>query len=133
MADNPTFADVVAGVGAAIAAYTHALDDGRTDDVVANFCPDGVVDMPGLGRHVGHYALRAAYEMIAPKQPQRHLVSSIHVTQWDQHEASATSDVVLLVKDETRWTVAVVGRYDDVLHRDGDRWLFHSRTAQFTF
>jgi hypothetical protein len=27
----------------------------------------------------------------------------------------------------------VVGRYDDVLHRDGDRWLFHSRTAQFTF
>ena len=133
MAIHPTFADVVAGVGTAIAAYTHALDDGRTDDVVAAYCPDGVVDMPGLGRHEGHDALRAAYEQIVPTQPQRHLVSSIHVTQWDEYEASATSDVVLLVKHETRWTVAVVGRYDDVLHRDGDRWLFHRRTAQFTF
>jgi hypothetical protein len=133
LADNLTFADVVAGVGTAIATYTHALDDGRTDDVVATFCPDGAVDMPGLGRHVGHDALKAAYEQIAPKQPQRHLVSSIHVTNWDVREASATSDVVLLVKNETRWTVAVVGRYDDVLRRDGDRWLFHSRTAQFTF
>ncbi|HEY2215375.1 MAG TPA: nuclear transport factor 2 family protein [Acidimicrobiales bacterium] len=132
MADHPTFADVVAGVSTAIAVYTHALDDGRTDDVVAAYCADGSVDMPGLGRHEGHDALRAAYALITPKQPQRHLVSSIHVIQWDRQEARATSDVVLLVKGETRWTVAVVGRYDDVLHRDGDRWLFHSRTAEFT-
>jgi hypothetical protein len=133
LATHLTFADVVAGVGTAIAAYTHALDDGRTDDVVAAYCPDGLVDMPGLGHHVGHDALRAAYAQITPKQPQRHLVSSIHVTQWDDKEATAISDVLLVVKNESRWSVAVVGRYDDVLHRDGDRWLFHSRTAQFTF
>ena len=56
-----TFADVAEGVRAAIAAYTHALDDGRTDDVVATFCADGVVEIPGMGTHVGHDALRAAY------------------------------------------------------------------------
>ncbi len=133
MKDNLTLADIAAGVGITIAAYTHAIDDGRAEDAVATFCPDGIVDMPGLGRHQGHVALRTAYELITPKQPQRHLVSNIHITQWDEHEASATSDVVLLVKNETRWTVAVVGRYDDVLHRDNDRWFFHSRTAQFTF
>ncbi len=55
------YADVVEGIRATIAAYTHALDDGRTDDVVATFCPDGVVDIPGMGTHVGHDALRAAY------------------------------------------------------------------------
>ena len=51
-------ADVVEGVRAAIAAYTHALDDGRTDDVVATFCPDGVIEIPGMGTHAGHDALR---------------------------------------------------------------------------
>ena len=51
-----TYADVAEGVRATIAAYTHALDDGRTDDVVATFCADGVVDIPGMGTHEGHDA-----------------------------------------------------------------------------
>ena len=49
MADVLTSADVAEGVRAAIATYTQALDDGRTDDVVATFCPDGSCEMPGLG------------------------------------------------------------------------------------
>ena len=36
-----TFAEVAEGVRATLAAYTQALDDGRTDDVVATFA-DGV-------------------------------------------------------------------------------------------
>src|SRR5207245_6233482 len=36
------YADVVEGIRATIAAYTQALDDGRTDDVVATYCDDGV-------------------------------------------------------------------------------------------
>ena len=54
-----TFADVAEGVRATIAAYTQALDDGRTDDVVATFCPDGGCDIPGLGTHRGHDAWRS--------------------------------------------------------------------------
>ena len=34
--------------------YTQALDDGRTDDVVATYCPDGGCDIPGLGTLQGH-------------------------------------------------------------------------------
>jgi len=132
MGSAHTLADVSAGIAATMAAYTHALDDGRTDDVVATFCPDGTCDMPGLGRHAGHEALRAAYAGVAPRRPQRHLVLNTLVTGWNEEEATATSDVVLLLKGEGGWAVAVVGRYDDVLHRDGGAWRFHRRVARFT-
>jgi hypothetical protein len=132
MAAQRTYAEVVAGVGASIAAYTHALDDGRTEDLVATFCPDGVCDMPGLGRHEGRDALRQAYSRLTPDQSQRHLVLNTEVTTWDDDEAHATSDVVFLHKGDQGWTVRLVGRYYDVLHRDGETWRFHRRMAEFT-
>jgi SnoaL-like domain len=125
------FADVAEGVRATIAAYTQALDDGRVDDVVATFCADGAVDIPGLGAHDGHDALRAAYARVAPRQPQRHVVVNTLVTDWDEREASAVSDVVFLLKREEGWSVQLVGRYHDTLHRDGENWRFHRRTAEF--
>ncbi len=126
-----SYADVVEGVRAALAAYTHALDDGRTNDVVATFCADGAVDIPGMGTHEGHDALRAAYEKWKPRLPQRHLVLNTHVTDWNEHEAHALSDVVFLLKRDDRWAVQLVGRYDDVLHHDGGAWRFHRRRASF--
>ena len=127
-----TLADVTAGVANTLAAYTQALDDGRTDDLVATFCPDGSCDMPGLGQHEGHEALRLAYAQVVPRQPQRHLIFNTLVTDWSEREAHATSDVVLLLKGEAGWAIGVVGRYTDVLHHDGAAWRFHSRTAEFT-
>ncbi len=131
MEADSTYAAVVAAVGATIARYTHALDDGRTDDLVATFCPDGWCDMPGLGRHEGRHALRQAYGRFTPRVPQRHLVLNTHVTEWSTTEARATSDVVLLTKGDVGWAVQVVGRYHDVLHREDGTWLFHSRVAEF--
>jgi hypothetical protein len=131
VATTHTLADVVAGVGNTMAAYTQALDDGRTEAIVATFCPDGVCDMPGLGRHVGHEALRAAYGTLTPRQPQRHLITNTLVTEWDEHEARVSSDVVFLRQSDRGWRVGVVGRYEDVLHLDGSTWRFHSRVATF--
>ena len=96
------YADVVEGIRATIAAYTQALDDGRTDDVVATFCPDGVVDIPGMGTHEGHDALRAAYAKWKPRRPQRHLVVNTLVTDWNDHEANAISDVIFLLQGDVR-------------------------------
>jgi hypothetical protein len=126
-----TFAEVAEGVRATIAAYTQALDDGRTDDVVATFCPDGVCDMPGMGTHVGHDALRAAYSGWKPRRPQRHVVVNTHVTDWNEHEANAISDVIFLLKGEAGWAIQLVGRYEDTLHCDGGTWRFHRRAAEF--
>ena len=126
-----TYADVVEGVRAALAAYAHALDDGRTDDVVATFCADGVCDIPGMGTHEGHDALREAYAGWRPRRPQRHLVLNTHVTEWSDDEATAISDVVFLLHGGSGWSVQLVGRYHDVLHHHDGTWRFHRRVAEF--
>ncbi len=126
-----TYADVAEGVRAAIAAYTHALDDGRTDDVVATFCRDGGCDIPGLGTYEGHDALRDAYARWKPRLPQRHLVLNTLVTVVSDDEAKATSDVVFVLLRESTWSIQLVGRYHDVLHLDDGTWRFHRRTAEF--
>ena len=126
-----TYADVVEGVRATLATYTMALDDGRTDDVVATFCPDGVCEIPGLGTHEGHDALRQAYSGWKPRRPQRHLVANTVVTECSDHEATAVSDVIFMLRKDSGWTIELVGRYHDVLHHKGGAWRFHRRTAEF--
>jgi hypothetical protein len=126
-----TFADVSEGVRATLAAYTHALDDGRTDDVVATFCADGAIDMGQLGTYEGREALRGAYAGWTPRRPQRHLVVNTHVTDWDDHEATAVSDVVFLLQGTEGWAVQLVGRYHDTLHHTDEGWRFHHRRAVF--
>ena len=126
-----TFAEVAEGVRNTIAAYTQALDDGRTDDVVATFCPDGVVEIEGMGTHEGHDALREIYTQWKPRGPQRHLVLNTLVTDWSDDDATAVSDVVFLFKADTGWSVFTVGRYTDTFHRDGDTWKFHRRAGAF--
>jgi len=125
-----TFAEVAEGVRAAIARYTHALDDGRTDDVVASYCPDGVFEMPGMGTFEGHDALREAYAGWAPRRPQRHLVVNTLVTEWGDDEAKATSDVVFALQGESGWAIQFVARYHDTLHQDDGMWRFHRRQVE---
>jgi hypothetical protein len=127
-----TRADVAEGVRTAIAVYTQALDDGRTDDVVATFCADGGVEIPGMGTHRGHEALRAAYSTWEPKRPQRHLVLNTVVSEWSDNEATAVSDVVFLLLGDSGWSIQLVGRYHDTLHNDGHgTWRCHHRAATF--
>jgi uncharacterized protein (TIGR02246 family) len=126
-----TLAEVAEGIRATIAAYAQALDDGRTDDVVATFCADGVVVIPGMGTHEGHDAIRAAFSAWTPRRPQRHLVLNTLVTDWDDHEASAVSDMVFILHGDDGWSIQLVGRYHDTLHYDDGRWRFHRRVAEF--
>jgi SnoaL-like domain len=128
---STSFAEVAEGVRATLAAYTQALDDGRTDEVVATFCPDGAIEIPGLGTHEGHEALWAAYDSWKPRRPQRHLVLNTLVTEYGADQARATSDVIFTVLGDTGWAIALVGRYEDVLHRHGREWRFYRRGADF--
>jgi 3-phenylpropionate/cinnamic acid dioxygenase small subunit len=121
------FTDVVEGVRAAIAAYAQALDDGRTEDLIAMFCTDGGIDMPGIEKAEGLDALRAAYTKLKPRRPQRHVVSNTVLTDWSDREATAVSDLVFLLKGDAGWSVQMVGRYHDTLHCEGNTWRFHHR------
>ena len=129
MTEKPiTFADVAAGVGDAIARYAQALDDGRTDDVVATFCSDGVVDMIGLGHCEGHTELREAYARVVPQRPQRHMITNTVITGWSDNEATAVSDLVFVRLGDAGWAVQLVGRYDDTFHCHDGVWTVHRRT-----
>jgi hypothetical protein len=131
MSAQTTFAEVAEGVRATIATYAQALDDGRTEDVVATFCVDGTCDLPGMGTYRGHDALRGAFLQWKPRRPQRHLVVNTVVSEWNDHEAEANSDVVFMQLGDAGWVIALVGRYHDILHRDDGRWRFYRRAAAF--
>jgi hypothetical protein len=131
MSPEPAYPEVLEGVRRAIAIYAQALDDGRTDDVVATFCPDGSCDIAGMGSHQGHDALRRAFTKWKPRQPQRHLVVNTLVTEWGDREAHASSDLIFVLHGEAGWAIQLVGRYDDTLHYDGDVWRFHHRAGTF--
>lgn len=126
-----TYAEVAEGVRATIATYTQALDDGRTDDVVATFCAEGICELPGMGTHQGHDALRQAYAEWEPQRPQRHLVVNTVVSEWTDSEAEANSDFVFLLLGRDGWRTQLVGRYHDILHFDDGMWRFHRRAATF--
>ena len=115
-----------------MAAYCQALDDGRNDDVVATFADGGSFEITGMEAHVGADALRAAYDGFTPKVPQRHVVSSTHITSLSDTRATATSDFTFLVNGGNGWTVAAVGRYDDELVCTDGAWRFASRAVSFS-
>ena len=128
---SPANAQAVNDIRDVIAAYAQALDDGRTDDVVATFCPDATVSLPGTDVIRGHEAIRAAYAAMTPRRPQRHVVANTVVSEVDDHTARATSDVLVLGRGEAGWVVHLVGRYTDQLRRVEGGWRFAARTLQF--
>lgn len=124
---NTGYADTVARISTTLAAYAHALDDGRTADVVATFVPQGRSVLPGHHPLEGHEALHEAYAGLVPTAPQRHVLSNIEVVEIGDGVATVVSDLVVLGKRDKRWAVMFLGRYTDRLRADGDRWLFESR------
>ncbi|WP_405626347.1 nuclear transport factor 2 family protein [Streptomyces sp. NBC_00016] len=126
-----TQAWVAAGVRAVIGAHTQAQDAGRTDDVVALYTPDAVLELPGTDPLQGHDALREAFKGWAPTQPQLHLVTNTVVTALGPDEATAASDVAFLQRGESGWSVQVVGHYDDTLRRVDGTWLLRRRRTTY--
>lgn len=126
-----TQAWVVAGVRTVLGAHTQAQDAGRTDDVVALYTTDGVLELPGMDPVEGHDALREAFKGWAPTQPQLHLVTNTVVTSSAEDEATATSDVAFLQRGESGWSVQVVGHYDDTLRRQDGTWLLSRRKTTY--
>ncbi|MFJ9629975.1 nuclear transport factor 2 family protein [Streptomyces sp. NPDC091280] len=126
-----TQAWVVAGVRAVLGAHTQAQDAGRTDEIVALYTSDAVLEIPGMDPVEGRDAIHAAFKGWEPTQPQLHLVTNTVVTSTGEDEARALSDVVFLQRGEAGWAVGVVGHYDDTLRRQDGDWLLHRRTTTY--
>lgn len=126
------YALVVVGVQATLAAYAHALDAGRTDELVALFHPDGTADIAGVGTFHGHDAIREAYAGMVPARPQVHMVANTVITSWTEDAATAISDFVFLQRGTSGWVVPVTGRYEDSFRKaDDGSWQFFSKTATY--
>lgn len=128
-----SYPDVVTGIRNTLARYAQAVDDGRSADVVATFCPDGSADIPGAGVITGTQALLGYFAGLRPGGLSRHVVVNTDVTEWSAEAATAISDLIVLGRTADRgWSVQLVGRYHDVLHSQDGSWRFHSRTLRFT-
>ena len=127
-----THAEVVVGLQATLAMYVHALDSGRTDELVALFCADGTADIAGVGTFQGHDALRTAYAGMVPTTLQVHMVANTEVTSWTEEEATAVSDFVLVQRGSSGWRIPVTGRYVDTFRKaPKGSWQFFSKTVTF--
>ena len=128
--DAQTFAEVAEGVRATIATYTHALDDGRTDDVVATLLPR---------RRLRRCPAR---HLRGPRRPPRDLrgmgaTTARSATSWSTRSSptgtttrplrSATS--CSSSKGEAGWAGPVRGPLPRHLHHDDGTWRFHRRTV----
>ncbi|MGI5460229.1 nuclear transport factor 2 family protein [Streptomyces sp. CA-249302] len=126
-----TQAWVAAGVRAVIGAHTHAQDAGRTDDIVALYTPDGVLELPGTDPVQGHDALREAFKGWAPTQPQLHMVTNTIVGSAGPDEATASSDVLFFQRGEAGWAPLVAGHYEDTFRRVDGNWMFQRRVTTY--
>ncbi|KPI11541.1 hypothetical protein OK074_2873 [Actinobacteria bacterium OK074] len=122
---------VVAGVRAVIGAHTQAQDEGRTDDIVALYESEAVLELPGTDPVTGHDAIRATFKGWAPTQPQQHLVTNTAVTATSEDGATAVSDVVFFQRVGAAWAPLVVGRYEDTFRHANGAWLFQRRVTTF--
>src|SRR6516162_4666414 len=104
-----SYAEVFAGVYATVAAHAQHQDAGNTDGIMALYTPDAVLEVPGMGVYEGADVIRAAWDDWKPKGLQRHMPVNIVITDWDEEEARATTDVVFLapVDARMRFSIAV--------------------------
>jgi hypothetical protein len=126
-----TYEAVAAGVRGALAAHAQAQDDGRTEDIIALYAPDGVLEVPGIGTFEGTDAIRKAWDEWKPRRPQRHMVTNTVITDWNNEEAGATSDVVFFQLGESGWSIQIVARYSDRFRCTDGKWLFSRRSDEY--
>jgi ketosteroid isomerase-like protein len=126
-----SFADVFAGVYATVAAHVQAQDAGDTDAIMALYTPDAVLEVPGLGVFAGADVIREAWDGWKPKGLQRHMPVNIVITDWDDEEARATTDVVFLAQGDSGWSVQTVARYHDVFRPVAGKWLLSRRADEY--
>ena len=114
-----------------VAAYAHAADRGRFDDLVALFAPQGVLELEDGRRLVGHAGIRdflhetreGLHASPTPPQVLRHHVSSHRIIVEGPHAASGWAYfLVVTERGPDHW-----GRYRDAYVYTDHAWRFASR------
>ena len=116
-----------------VAAYAHAADTGRFDEVAGLFAADGVLETPDQVAHSGRAAIRAflggtgAALASATAVPLiRHHVSNLRITVTGADDATGTAYfLVVTERGPDHW-----GRYRDRYVRTDEGWRFAHRRVR---
>ncbi len=109
------------------ARFCHSIDEGRYEEWVGTFTPDGVFDSPVAGRHAGREGLLkftrelAASEM--GKARQRHLVTNLSMSLEDERGSALCNLTVYVTRDGVT-SLLLVGGYNTQLRKTGGEWHF---------
>ena len=126
-----TYADVFAGVYTTIAAHSQHQDAGDTDAIMALYAPDAVLEVPGMGVFEGADAIRACWDKWKPQGLQRHMPVNVVITDWDDSQARATTDVVYIAQGDAGWSIQIVARYRDEFRPADGKWLLSRRADEY--
>ena len=126
-----SYADVFAGVYTTVAAHTQHQDAGNTDGIMALYTTDAVLEVPGMGTYEGAEAIRAAWDAWKPKGLQKHMPVNVVITEWNEEEAKATTDVVFIAQGDSGWSVQIVARYHDEFRQAGGQWQLSRRADEY--
>jgi ketosteroid isomerase-like protein len=126
-----TYADVFAGVYTTIAAHSQHQDAGDTDAIMALYTPDAVLEVPGMGVFEGADAIRACWDKWKPQGLQRHMPVNVVITDWDDSQAQATTDVVYIAQGDAGWSIQIVARYRDEFRPVDGKWLLSRRADEY--
>ncbi|MFC5745234.1 nuclear transport factor 2 family protein [Actinomadura rugatobispora] len=115
-----------------LAAYTHAGDRGRIEDLAATFTEDGVLELRSGETLAGREAITAMLSGVAERGSApsrgvpgiiRHFVANVRFEEvTPERVRTAAYFLVMNAHGPDHW-----GRYRDTLVPVGDRWLFEHR------
>jgi hypothetical protein len=114
-----------------VARYNYAIDEGRAEEWVATFVPDGTFESSALGTHTGADALLAFAKGYIAAFPGRHCTSDF-VVDIDGDDARSRC-YLIAVNNAAAPIIAATAVYEDVLRRTPDGWRFvHRKVAPDT-
>jgi hypothetical protein len=108
-----------------VARYNHAIDEGRAEEWVATFVPDGTFESSALGTHTGAEALLAFATVYISAVSGRHCTSDF-VIELDGDVARSRC-YLIAVNNAAAPIISTTAVYEDVLRRTPDGWRFVHR------
>lgn len=119
--------DTWSAASATLHGYCSAVDEGRVDDFVALYMPDGIHD-DGIRLRCGHAEIAALVAgVVARYTATSHHLSNIMLEPAQDGTLSARSHIYAWHRRAGHPDLEVWGQYRDILHRHDGRWLFVRR------
>jgi hypothetical protein len=113
------------------ARFCHSIDEGRYEEWVNTFTPDGVFDSPVAGRHAGHAGLRKFTQALAAsemgKAIQRHLVTNLSLS-LEGDRGTGLSNLTVYVTRDGVTSLLLIGGYRTQLRKIDGEWYFENVT-----